>query len=221
MSASGADAPPVKRVLILHSFGRNFAPFNAASSGFRTELARQSTAPIEFLEASLETARFVEGGSEAPFVDYLRALFADRPPHLLVPFGAPAMSFLQRHHDKLFPGVPLLVGVADKRRLSGANLGPDATAVGVNLDLPGIVENILRLRPGTTNIDVVIGNSPLEKFWLAQLREDFQPFAKRIHFNWLNELSFDEMRRRVATLPPDSAVLYAVLLVDAAGVPHE
>jgi hypothetical protein len=36
--ARGADAPQVKRVLILHSFGRDFAPFNAASSGFRTEL---------------------------------------------------------------------------------------------------------------------------------------------------------------------------------------
>jgi len=57
----GAESGQVKRVLILHSFGRDFAPFNATSSGFRTELARQSAAPIEFLEASLETARFGGG----------------------------------------------------------------------------------------------------------------------------------------------------------------
>jgi len=89
----GGEEPRVRRVLILHSLGRDFAPYSAASSGFRTELARQSPAPVEFLEASLETARFIEGESERPFVEYLRALFAGRSPALVVPFGAPAMSF--------------------------------------------------------------------------------------------------------------------------------
>jgi PAS domain S-box-containing protein len=220
-TAATVEAPRVKRVLILHSFGRDFAPFNAASSGFRTELARQSPVPIEFLEASLETARFAEGGSETPFVDYLRALFADRPPDLLVPFGAPAMNFSRRHRDKLFPGLPLLVGAVDRRRLEAVNLGTNATAVGVDLDLPGIIENILRILPSTKNVEIVIGNSPLERFWLAELRQDFKPFANQVRFNWLNELSFEDMRKRVATLPRDNAVLYAVLLVDAAGVPHE
>lgn len=103
-----ADARRVRRVLILHSFGRDFAPFNAVSSGFRTELARQSAEPIEFLEASLETARFVEGEPERPFVEYLRALFADRPMDLVVAFGFPAVSFYQRHREHLFPATPML-----------------------------------------------------------------------------------------------------------------
>lgn len=221
INASGADAPQVKRVLILHSFGRDFAPYSAASSGFRTELARQSAAPIEFLEASLETARFAEGRAESPFVGYLRALFAERPPDLLVPFGAPAMNFLQRHREKLFPGVPLLVGAVDKRRLDGVKVSTNATAVGIDLDLPGIIDNILQILPNTKSIEVVVGNSPLERFWLAELREDFAPFSNRVRFNWLNDLSFEQMRQRLTTLPPDTAVFFAILLVDAAGVPHE
>ena len=42
-------------MFILHSFGRNFALFYVVLFGFRTELAQQSAAPIEFLEASLKT----------------------------------------------------------------------------------------------------------------------------------------------------------------------
>lgn len=220
-STEAADAPRVKRILIVHSFGREFAPFSAVSSGFRTELARQSAAPIEFLEASLEIARFAGDGAETPFVEYLRALFADRPPNLLVPIGGPAMFFLQRHRDNLFPGVPLLVGAVDQRLLRSANLGDNATAVAVNLDFPGIVENILRILPSTTNIAVVIGNSPIERFWLTELRRDLQPFTDRVRFTWLDELSFEEMRKRVATLPRNTAIFYVILLVDAAGVPHE
>jgi len=172
LDSRGGEAPRIRRVLILHSFGRDFAPYSAASSGFRTELARQSPAPVEFLEASLETARFVEGGSESPFVEYLRALFADRPPALVVPFGAPAMNFLQRHREPLFPGVPILVSALDRRRLRDVSLGANATAVSVTLDLPGIVENILHVLPRTKSIAVVIGNSPLEKFWLTELRQE-------------------------------------------------
>lgn len=44
-----------KQVFILHSFGRNFALFYVVLFGFRTELAQQSAAPIEFLEAPLKT----------------------------------------------------------------------------------------------------------------------------------------------------------------------
>ena len=56
----GGDAPRVKRVLILHALGRDFAPFNALSSSFRTALAEQSATPIEFFEASLESTLFAE-----------------------------------------------------------------------------------------------------------------------------------------------------------------
>lgn len=191
------------------------------SSVFRTELARQSAAPIEFLEASLETVRFTESGSEIPIVDYLRVLIAGRPPALVVPFGAPAMNFLQRHRERLFPGVPILFSALDRRHLRDVSLGANATAVSVSLDLPGIVENILHVLPRTETIAVVIGNSPLEKFWLTELRQELQPFTNRVQFTWLNELSFESMRKRLAALPPNSAIFYALLLMDAAGVPYE
>ena len=188
--AATVEAPGVKRVLILHSFGRDFAPYNAVSSSFRTELARQSKVPIEFFEASLEAARATEGESENPFVEYLRALFANRRLDLVVPFGAPAVHFSQRHRERLFHDVPMLLAAVDQRHLNGLTLGAKATAVAVRFDLPGMVENILRLLPGTANIAVVIGNSPLEKFWLKELRQELQPFTNRVQFTWLNELSF-------------------------------
>ena len=217
----GADALRVRRVLILHSFGRNFAPFTAVSSTFRAELARQSAAPIEFLEASLEATMFAEAGSETPLVEYLRALFTKRTADLIVPIGAPAMMFLQRHSDTLFPGVPVLVVAADKRRLSGLDRGGNATAFGISLDLAGVVDNILRILPSTTNIEVVTGNSPFERFWLTEFRRDSQRLTDRVRFDWLNELSFEEIDRRLSRLPRDSAIVYFLLVVDAAGVPYE
>jgi len=138
----------------------------------------------------------------------------------VVPFGAPAMNFLQRHRERLFPGVPILFSALDRRHLRDVSLGANATAVSVSLDLPGIVENILHVLPRTETIAVVIGNSPLEKFWLTELRQELQPFTNRVQFTWLNELSFESMRKRLAALPPNSAIFYALLLMDAADVPR-
>jgi hypothetical protein len=137
---------------------------NAVSSTFRTALAQQSATPIEFIEDSMETALFAESDSQTAFVEYLRTLLVEQPPDLIVSIGAPGMFFLQRHPDNLFPPVPLLFVAADKRRLSDFNRSGNATAVGINLDFPGLVENIVRLLPCTTNIQVVIGDSPFERF---------------------------------------------------------
>jgi signal transduction histidine kinase len=218
--AATVEGLGVKRVLILHSFGRNFAPFTAVSSTFRSELAQQSAAPIEFLEASLESTLFAEAASETPLVEYLRAMFAKRPADLLVAIGAPAMMFFQRHRETL-SGVPMLVVAADKRRLGDLERDGNATAFGISLDLAGVVENILRLLPKTTNIEVVTGNSPFERFWQTEFRRDTQRLNDRVRLNWLNDLSFEEIRRRSSILPRDSAIVYFLLVVDAAGLPYE
>jgi hypothetical protein len=83
-----------------------------------------------------------------------------------------------------------------------------------------IVEDILRLRPQTTNLIVVTGDSPLERSWRDQVSRDLQPLAGRLKLVWFNQLSFAEMLKRSAALPANSAILYIVLSVDGKGFSH-
>jgi hypothetical protein len=57
LAMAGTALSEPKRVLLLHSFGRDFAPWSEYARTFREELVRQSPAPIDFYEASLATAR--------------------------------------------------------------------------------------------------------------------------------------------------------------------
>ena len=52
-----ATAGP-KQVLLLHSFGRDFAPWNEYAKSFRTELDRQWPDSVELYDLSLVIARF-------------------------------------------------------------------------------------------------------------------------------------------------------------------
>src|SRR5262245_40037726 len=62
--AFAAENAPARRILILDSFGRDVAPFNAAASAFRTTLARELGQPVDIHQVSLDSARFAETGSE-------------------------------------------------------------------------------------------------------------------------------------------------------------
>jgi len=52
-----ATAAEPRRVLLIHSFGRDFPPFNAFSGIFRAELVSQSAEPLDLFEVSIESAR--------------------------------------------------------------------------------------------------------------------------------------------------------------------
>jgi ABC-type uncharacterized transport system substrate-binding protein len=210
-----------QRILLLHSFGPKFAPWDAISARFREELVRQSPSGIDLYEVSLQSERTGPPGAQEPFISYLRSLFVERAPDLVVAMGGPAARFFQRNRSDIFPSAPLLIAAVDERVFESAALSPHDTAVAVRIDEAKQIEVILQVLPRTTNIAVVIGDSPFEKFWLEECKRSFKPFKSRVTFDWLNELSLDEMIKRTAELPPHSAIYYATVRVDARGVPQE
>jgi hypothetical protein len=144
-------------------------------------LVKNSPEPIDLYEVSLDTARVQNPHDEEPFVEYIRAVISGRKLDLIVPVGAPAAFFIQRHRQAIFPTTPMLIVGADVRRISSTTRTAINTAVPLDLDLPAYLKNILQLRPETTDRAVVVGNSPVERYWTSELRRDFQPFADRVN----------------------------------------
>ena len=216
-----AAEPAARRVLIINSFGSRFAPFDEFASVLRTEIARQSPGPVEFLETPLELARFEDVGGEGPFARYVGTLVTGRRPDLVITIGGPAAHFAASHREELSAAVPLLITGLDSRHRPELADQPNQVVVDFTIHPAAIVEDILRLLPDTTTLAIVLGNSPLEKYWHAQLERELRPLAGRVTLLWLDALSLEQMRQRVSTLPARSAILFGALFVDAAGIPQE
>jgi signal transduction histidine kinase len=216
----GATAAEPKRVLVLHSFG-NFEPEDTFGDYFRGDLPEKSPYQIEQFEVTLEIARFSEGERDAAFVEYLKALFAGRPPDLVVTMVSPAARFIQRHRHDLFASTPVIFAALDARALGDQALTTNDAIVSFSQDQQSIIENVLHTLPSTNTVAVVIGNAPLEKFWAQELRREFEPLESRAHFIFLNELSFEDMLARAAALPPRSAIYFGDFIVDGQGMPHQ
>jgi signal transduction histidine kinase len=218
--AHEVNAAEPKRVLLLHSFGHAYAPWSDIAASFQSDLVKNSPEPIDLFEVSLDTARVKTLESEGPFVEYVRALFSGREPDLIVPVGAPAAHFMQRHRSQLFPTAPMLIIGAEARRIPNTALTERDAAVLLDLDLRIYLENVLRLRPETTDVAVVVGNSSVERFWTSEFRRAIEPLADRVKIKWFNDLTFGEMLEHVARMRPQSAIIWYLLSEDAAGVPY-
>lgn len=113
LAMTGEAFSEPKRVLLLHSFGRDFAPWSEYARTFREELSRQSPDPIDLYDTSLATARFADA-DEGPFVEYLRTLFTKRQLDLVVAIGSPAVSFVQRYRQELFSSTPAVFTASNR-----------------------------------------------------------------------------------------------------------
>ena len=219
-TCSRADVEP-KRVLMLQSFGLRFKPWTDYAETFRSEMTRQSKVPIDFNDQSLLIARLDDDKSDAPFVDYLHSLYAEKPPDLIVALGAPAANFVQRYRPRIFPKAPMLFYAVEARRVQYDQLTENDTVAAVAHDFPLAVETILQVLPDTKVIAVVNGASPNEVFWQGVLERELAPLSGRVELRWYNRLSFEDILKDAANLPPHSAIFWHLMSVDATGVVHE
>jgi signal transduction histidine kinase len=221
LACSTVFASEPKRVMLLHSFGPDIKPWSDYATAIRSELSRQSPWPLDLYEYSLVSARFGDENPEMPFVSYLGALFAKRPPDLIVSIGAPAAAFVQRHRGQLFPATPMLLTVVDQRRVQYSVLTENDAVVAVAIDYLAAFENILRVLPDTNHVAVVVGHSPIEKYWKDEIAKAIQPLTNRISLTWYDDLSFEAILKHASGLPPRSAIFWELMVVDVAGISHE
>ena len=210
-----------KRVLMLHSFGREFLPWSEYARSIKAELERQSPWPLDIQEHTLLTARFNSAGPEAPFVEYLSSLYQGQMPDIVLTVGAPAAMFVQRYRQRLFPKTPMVLTVVEQRLVDRFDLTENDVVVAVHNDFMAAFQNILQLLPDTKEVAIVIGASTLEKFWIDEVKRELKPLDGRLALTWYSDLSFEQILKQASTLPPHTAVFWGLMSVDAAGIVHE
>jgi signal transduction histidine kinase len=218
---SPVTASDRKQIMILHSVGREFRPWNEYARAMRAEFARQSNWRLDIQEHALVAARSSDIHPEAHFIEYLRALYSGQPPDLIIAVGAPAANFIQRYRQQMFPSAPVLFTTLEARRIDYSKLASTDTVVAVIHRFLVLFESFLRIAPDTKVIAIVNGDSPNEKYWKDEIQRELKPLEGRVEIRWYDKLPYEEALTRLGSLPPHSAIFWYQMIVDAAGVAHE
>jgi signal transduction histidine kinase len=218
--AGAREAERPRRVLMVHSFGSSAPPFTTHSTAFEETIKRELGTAVDLDEVSLDMARYAQPDMEEVFAEFLAKRVSRWQPDLVAPIGSPAGRFVAKYRDRIFPGTPVVYTGMDRRTLPDDAFADNATFVGESFDLKGLVEDMLLLDPETKQIVVIFGATPLERYWTEQFKRAFEPFAGRVRFTWVNDLSFEQIQDLVSKLPPHSFVLLGLFLRDATGVTY-
>ncbi len=118
-AATSEAQSPVKQVLVLQSLDRGNLILDHFTGDFRVSLDQRAGKPVNVVQVVVGPTGFV-GAPEQAVVDYIRSMYADRPPpDLIVTVGGPAAVFARKHRRQLFPETPLLFASVDQRWLRG------------------------------------------------------------------------------------------------------
>ena len=224
-AASEAAAPPPSRILILYDEDKDDLPGLARvdrslREAFRAGLGKDADIHSE----SLGLSHFDRAGYESLAADFYRHKYAGVEPDLVVAVLEPSLDFLLAHAGTLFPGVPIVFSGVDAAAIEGKTLPANVTGVLVKRTFSPTLEVALGLQPETRHVFVVGGASAFDRYLEGLARRDLEPYAARVDITYLFGLPIDACLARLASLPPNSVVLYTTMFSDTTGrtfVPHE
>jgi ABC-type uncharacterized transport system substrate-binding protein len=216
---AGAAAQLPRSVLILDQSGRDSVWFDAFFSAFRSTLDTQSTARVSVYSEHLDLSRFRGARHDELLRRYLRDKFSERPIGVVVAQGSGALEFALRSRTELWPGVPVIFASVDEETGKRLRLPPDVTGTLYQRPFRDAVASARVLVPNLKRLALV--GDPFERQAVrGHYKQEIPVDAAEFELIDLMGLSMAELRRRVATLPSDTAIIYTAINIDGAGVAY-
>jgi PAS domain S-box-containing protein len=222
-SAGLASSPKeLKSVLILYSEEKGHPAHDLTDQGIRAAFRSNRFFEVKIYTEYLDMSRFSSPGHAALMADYLRRKYSGTRIDTVIAVYPSAVEFLLANGHAPFNGVPIIASVISRsyaERLEQLPARRFITGYIVGENVTGLLDDALRIRPGTKTVALVGGVAPIDEY-IAQLsREALKRYSGRLDVIDLTMLPMPETLDRVGSLPKDTIVLYADIAKDGAGQP--
>jgi signal transduction histidine kinase len=220
----GAQSLQGKTVLVLFDGGREFKSIQLTDQGIEAGLAEYPDLGTTVFREYLDLTRVRSPDYTKTLQKFYRAKYAANRPDVIIAIRGRSLDFLIQHGDDLFPRVPLVSSAMDMRQIQARKLPAQVTGNTLKVRYEPSVRLALKLMPDTKEIYVILGASPNDRALEALVRDEFGRIESPVRFTYLAGLSIESLLKRVAELPPRSAVLFASFAQDGDGksfLPHD
>ena len=151
------------------------------------------------------------------FATVLALKYAGRTPTLILTSDDDALDFLETRQAALFPGVPVLFCGVNHYHDSLAAAIPQLSGVLSTFSIRETAQAMLRMHPGTRHVYLVNDHTEIGRTVIREAQRQLVGLPDNVQVHEFPPLPFDELLSRLATLPPDAAVLLGIYFVDSVG----
>jgi ABC-type uncharacterized transport system substrate-binding protein len=154
------------------------------------------------------------GASEAEF---LRNKYSERNIKVIATVSAPASVFATEFHDRVFPGIPVVLIAVPEIRVDPASIPSYAVGVFEDLDPTPTLQLALRLHPDARRLVAIRGAYETESSWDKLVRDAVERLGGGLEVEYLSGLPTADVLQRVAALSRGTIVFTGGYFVDGAG----
>jgi PAS domain S-box-containing protein len=217
-SAARASCQEMKHVLVIHSYHKGLTWTDSEDSGIRSVL-RKRMADVEVHTEYIDSKTIADEEHYQRFYELVKHKFASIALNAVIVSDDDAYTFYLKHQKELFPGVPMVfcgVNYYQESQLVGRE--DLVTGVVEAFDIPGTLRTALRLQPRTSRVIVINDLSTTGLANKKNINEEVVPhFSGKVRFEFFEDLSMDELLRKVRSLSSDDIILMMTFNKDRTG----
>ena len=213
---SAAPTKEVRRILILNEANSTYPGISLINQGIQTAL-NDSPFHLVFYSEYMDTSLFPDPAVQQDFRDSYIRKYQNRKLDVIMTVGPSPLKFMQEVHQRAFPGVPIVFCLPTLGVPGVPIVDSDFTGVENDMAPAETVGIALRLLPGTKNVVVAGGISPVDREERADIKEELKAYERRVDISYLTDLAMPDLLERLRHLPSNTVVLLTSLGADAAG----
>ena len=203
-----------RSILVLEQSDVRGPFYGAIYSGLQSEVNAHATSPVTTYVESVELSRFPGPEYEQSLRAHLGVKYRNIPIGVVVTVGPLALRYALQWRAELWPGIPIVFAFADEATIAGLNLPDDVTGRITRLGMVALTRVVVK---GLRRVAIV--GDPFETHPVFRHFKDELPAATaELEVIDLTGLPMAELRKRVAALPTDAAILYTSLFSEGAPV---
>src|SRR5262252_3189811 len=212
-----ARAEPLPRTILFLDEDTPIHPwFRQMSEAFYATIKTETANPAFVFIENLG----IDAYGTADYFNILRSHFREKYRNkaigVIVSNASRALPYTLRLRDELWPGTPVVLAGIQERRAARLSLPANVTGFTFRHQLQDIVATADALIPGLKRV-VLAGSRIKPGGWRQDFLDDMPDVRARFEVIDLTGLPLAELRRRLAQLPVDSAVVYVGFSTDVTG----
>jgi PAS domain S-box-containing protein len=206
-----------KRVLILHSFAHAQPVYKIIDQSLEDSFVSSGLNFNNLYFEFLDMARNPGQEYRNELVDIFRQKYQRRKFDLAVAVHQQSLDFLLKEGQDFYPEGPIIQILGDPIAPEHSDSKRPLIYFPFSIDAVSTVKSVFALRPDTQKIVVIAGSLPVDRRFLDFVQGDLKAWKGDLEAEYLPPLPMDEILRRVAQLPPRTAILYTNVAADSTG----
>ena len=212
-----ALAAPPRSILVLDQSDVRGPLYYEIFSALRSAVNASSEPPVTIYKESLDLSRFGGPAYDQSLQAHFKVKYQDRPIGVVVAIGDAALEYVLRWRASLWPGIPIVFSMVDENTVARLNPPPDSVTGSImKLRLADAITSARAVVPDLKTI-AFVGDDWASQTVYGHWKEEIPAATVGLEIVDLTDTPMRELRKRVATLPDHSAIVYTSIYSDGEG----